>query len=945
MKDLLTKYNSRAADVVNNQLGFFGSDTRESILRDILGLPSEPEGEGATPPVEGEGNGSNPPAPPTPPTPPAGEGEGNGSNPPAPPTPPTPPAGEGDGNGSNPPTPPVPPKREGEGNERGDYMTDKEAESLIASMKANASEASDIEITDENWVPVLNTPIGDVKMGENQREKLFVKGREQQYGMLIETLSNPDIVLEEKDKQDNLFHERPSSYLFIKTFIKPNGTKYIHFESVTVSQDGMEISISSHIIRENQLRNKLKSSKLLFKATALDESAPSSAEQLTTEVGSPSSEDKGTDNSGNEQENGQENSASGLVTEKRDSYNAGDRVVLDEDGKTYTIEYITTEGEVIPGQPNTYVTYYHLEGKPFGKYTASQLSGIKGTAEDAPTPPAEGLEVSEKERNARQAFSEYITSAMVAASQSGEKPFKSIVDLRNRAKQMGMQVDDRGSTDILLQELVEDGLVKAANRIIGARLVLARAQGEDLDKVRRSMELYDRIVRLYELQPTISMRSTGRIEKQQYSTPLPMAYAAGMFAYDEGMEKGLEPTAGNGMLTIAVPARKVHANEIDKQRLENLRGQGFAQVTDQDATLPFEGGRQYDFVIANPPFGNSKGKTYDGTIISGLDPQIALNALESMKDDGRAAIIIGGNMDYAKNGSILGNKQFFTYLYDHYNVKGVIDMDGKLYQKQGTTYPTRMILIDGRRSDAEREQSTVYPPVKSLAIQKAESFYDLYNRVNELTNSNKKTNGHEVLRAAGSTPVSDSNNAPGQAGGVRHSGQPNANDGNELGGGPGRPVRGRGDGENRPDGQGGVLENLQSGQVVSGQPSGVSTVPGGETRTRGAGTSAVNGSSEGTLGRTRTDGAGRPGKPDGGSGQPQSGQSGALRTGERDSGLVPKKENILDDEDEIEKTSKRVLEAEARRILRKELEFAYQTQGYETNYDIEVWNINERYLT
>ncbi len=51
------------------------------------------------------------------------------------------------------------------------------------------------------------------------------------------------------------------------------------------------------------------------------------------------------------------------------------------------------------------------------------------------------------------------------------------------------------------------------------------------------------------------------------------------------------------------------------------------------------------------------------------------------------------------------------------------------------------------------------------------------------------------------------------------------------------------------------------------------------------------------------------------------------------------------DEDEIEKTSKRVLEAKARRRLRKELEFAYQTQGYETNYDIEVWNINEWYLT
>ena len=42
---------------------------------------------------------------------------------------------------------------------------------------------------------------------------------------------------------------------------------------------------------------------------------------------------------------------------------------------------------------------------------------------------------------------------------------------------------------------------------------------------------------------------------------------------------------------------------------------------------------------------------------------------------------------------------------------------------------------------------------------------------------------------------------------------------------------------------------------------------------------------------------------------------------------------------------KKVFRFVSRRRLRKELEFAYQTQGYETNYDIEVWNINEWYLT
>ena len=45
--------------------------------------------------------------------------------------------------------------------------------------------------------------------------------------------------------------------------------------------------------------------------------------------------------------------------------------------------------------------------------------------------------------------------------------------------------------------------------------------------------------------------------------------------------------------------------------------------------------------------------------------------------------------------------------------------------------------------------------------------------------------------------------------------------------------------------------------------------------------------------------------------------------------------------DELEHTSKKMLVKEAQRILRKELEYAYQTQGYETNYDIEVWNVND----
>lgn len=361
-------------------------------------------------------------------------------------------------------------------------------------------------------------------------------------------------------------------------------------------------------------------------------------------------------------------------------------------------------------------------------------------------------------------FAMTVKADMLAALDNGTKPYRSILDLRKRASELGMEVDNDRRTDILLQELVEDGLVRAAREVVGR-------------KGRDSRASYDLICKLYEMQPTIAARSSNRIKMQQYSTPLPMAWIANRFAMANKADgKVLEPTAGNGMLVFTVPVEQVRANELDETRLDNLREQGFAEVTQQDATEPFAGGMQYDAVIANPPFGKREAVEYDGKMIPGLDPQITLNALASMKDDGRAAIIIGGNMEYAINGAIKSMKPFFTYLYDHYNVKGVIDMSGGLYAKQGTTFPTRMILIDGRRSNEERAQTAVYPPVESKAIRKAESFDDLYEIINEVLNSKEKTNGTEVLRSRERQLASVNNETSGNTDGAGHREQPRKND-------------------------------------------------------------------------------------------------------------------------------------------------------------------------
>jgi len=405
----------------------------------------------------------------------------------------------------------------------------------------------------------------------------------------------------------------------------------------------------------------------------------------------------------------------------------------------------------------------------------SKKSSVSSEAEMSGGLFAEAFEEADNaEYEAQREFVRAVMSDMLAALDSDTKPYRSILDIRKRASGIGMEVDNEGRSDILLQELVEDGLVRAARTVIGRHGRVSRRS-------------FDLICKLYEMQPTIAARSSNRIKMQQYSTPLPMAWVANRFAMaNKSGGKVLEPTAGNGMLVFTVPVEQVHANELDETRLANLREQGFAQVTQQDATEQFEGGPQYDVIIANPPFGKSEAREYDGKPISGLDPQITLNALASMKDDGRAAIIIGGNMEYAGNGGIKSMKSFFTYLYDHYNVKGVVDMSGSMYAKQGTTFPTRMILIEGRRSEEERAQTAVYPPVESMALRKAENFDDLYEIVDVLLNSSDKTNGTEVLRSQGGRHLPDTDDTSRNSDRVGHQGQSAKNDARGSG------TRGRG---------------------------------------------------------------------------------------------------------------------------------------------------------
>lgn len=412
------------------------------------------------------------------------------------------------------------------------------------------------------------------------------------------------------------------------------------------------------------------------------------------------------------------------------------------------------------------------------------------------------------------------------------RKFKSIVELRKMAERVGLK--DVKDTD--LQELAETAIVQ-------------RARGIASSESTNDAVKFERIKTLYENQPSLNQRDSERVMKQQYSTPAPYAFLADMYVKGNGkvIDSALEPSAGNGMLTIGLPMDKVHVNDIDAQRLANLTRQGFKNVTSQDGTQPFKV-KPVDIVITNPPFGSATPKEYDGYKISSLEGQMAINALESMKDDGRAAIIIGGKTEYAKNGSLNPkDKAFLGYLYSHYNVEDVINVDGSLYAKQGTTYPTRMILINGRRLN-----ENAFPPVKDKARAETVKDYDeLYKRIED-----------DILRGERMDP---------SIGGETRSAQPEL-DQQGAAGAPKEGVRTGERGGSKPDGK--RESDVSDASSVSGthddlenqrgtEPREDGRLSGGDTGTDGTGTepSQSEGATAGTN-EQRGTGSGRTGRND-----------------------------------------------------------------------------------
>lgn len=388
----------------------------------------------------------------------------------------------------------------------------------------------------------------------------------------------------------------------------------------------------------------------------------------------------------------------------------------------------------------------------------------------------------------------------------GGGEFKTIIEARKKISEMiGRPIE--AATELAKQadETIETAVVLAGRDIVKA----GRKQGRSAEVI------YDRLVDLYRRQPNLAVRSSTSVRDQAYSTPVPLAYLASELAGINYDTKVLEPTAGNGMLLIGASTGNAVVNELNADRADVLRSLGFNPTERNAATEQLRhSGYPVDAVIANPPFGATKDANGDTIIYdvkpgfqtSEVDHAIVFKSLETMKDDGRAVLIVGGvqseEEEYRREDYRGKNKRTFYYnLYNEYNVIDHFTADGGLYSKQGASYPVDIIVIDGR-GKSSRDMPAADIPV----------IFKSYDALKEKLNGNGRVESKPVVGASGTDSgngQSGQGDTPGLAGSTIGTG---SNDGKASADRIGAEgVRNDGSTDNgRPSGSGTVSSGGQS---------------------------------------------------------------------------------------------------------------------------------------
>ncbi|MEQ8285729.1 strawberry notch-like NTP hydrolase domain-containing protein [Thalassospira sp.] len=234
-----------------------------------------------------------------------------------------------------------------------------------------------------------------------------------------------------------------------------------------------------------------------------------------------------------------------------------------------------------------------------------------------------------------------------------------------------------------------------------AQVLFLRKYGRAMqEKAASPAALLSMIGRIAGLLPTHTRRSEESQSLQQFSTPAPLALVAAIAAGVTPDDVVLEPSAGTGLMAIfaEIMGVRLALNEVAETRVALLRRLFPDAVTSTHDAASIDDRLTDDVtpsvVIMNPPFSaavNVKGRSADA------DFHHVRSALSRLAVGGRLVTITGHNFPYERlNGAI----RFSCVI------------DGSAYAKHGTTFETRLTVID---KVPDIGVSPIMPKVQSAA--------------------------------------------------------------------------------------------------------------------------------------------------------------------------------------------------------------------------------------
>ena len=199
------------------------------------------------------------------------------------------------------------------------------------------------------------------------------------------------------------------------------------------------------------------------------------------------------------------------------------------------------------------------------------------------------------------------------------------------------------------------------------------------------------------LEPSHTRRSEGQVARQQFSTPLPLAYAVLQAARVRPGDGVLEPSAGTGMLAVLAEcalgsraAGALHLNELAAVRAGMLEGLfPEASVTRHNAEaigdcIPHV---QPSVVLMNPPFSTTPGVDRRRR---GADLLHVRAAFALLPPGGRLVAVTG-------HGCLPGARDWagaFGRLDPPPRTVFSVAVDGRAYARRGTGFATRLTVVD-----------------------------------------------------------------------------------------------------------------------------------------------------------------------------------------------------------------------------------------------------------